>query len=251
MEPSYLQSPTHNRIAYFETGGKGPTVLFCGGFKSDMSGTKALHLEQWCRERGQGVVRFDYSGHGQSEGRFEDGTIGSWLADALAVLDEVVKGYCVVVGSSMGGWIALLLALKRPERVKGLVGIASAPDFTEELMWDQFQEAQREALREKGRVELPSAYGEPYVITRELIENGRSLRLLNQATIPLPIPMRLVHGMHDEEVPWSYSARIAEKAESHDVEVHLIKDGDHRLSKPHELDVITASVAEVLAAAGI
>ena len=183
------------------------------------------------------MLRFDYSGHGASEGRFEDGDIGRWTADALALMDALTQGPLVLVGSSMGGWIALLVALARPGRVAGLVGIAAAPDFTERLMWQAMSPRERERLMGEGVLHVPSQYGEPYPITRRLIEDGRR-RLLLDAPIPLDCPVRLLHGQRDPDVPWETALRVAERLSGTDVQVTLVKDGDHRLSRPQDLALL-------------
>ncbi len=190
----FLTTPQGRRIAYRQSTGAGPGVVFLGGFKSDMTGTKAEYLHDWAVAQGRAFLRLDYSGHGQSSGAFLDGAIGDWYEDALAAITTLTKGPQVLVGSSMGGWIALLIARTIPERIAGLVGIAAAPDFTEDSMWADFSEAQRVELAEKGRVELPSDYSdEPYVITRRLIEEGRG-RLGLRAPVNLPLPGRLPPG---------------------------------------------------------
>ena len=203
---------------------------------SDMTGSKALSLENLARRQGRAFLRFDYQGHGASTGRFEDGTIGSWTADAVAALDALTEGPQVLVGSSMGGWIMLLTALARPQRVAGLLGIAAAPDFTEDLMWQAYPQEVRDTLRREGVYREPSDYGdEPYTITMRLIEEGREHLLLREA-IPIACPVRLIHGMADPDVPWQTSIRLAERLESTDVEVTLVKSGGHRLSEPEDLD---------------
>ena len=202
---------------------------------SDMAGTKALALEDYARARGQAFLRFDYQGHGASSGRFEDGTIGLWASDATAAIAELTEGPQVLVGSSMGGWIMLLAALAQPERIAGLVGIAAAPDFTEDLIWSQADEAQRKAIQEDGVYREPSPYGEqPYTITRALIEDGRE-HLLLRRPIPLTCPVRLIHGLEDPDVPWDLSLKLAAALDSEDVETLLVKGGDHRLSEPRDI----------------
>ncbi len=249
-EPSRLERPDGHTIAYRAASGKLPGVVFLGGFMSDMSGTKAAALDDFCRREGRAYVRFDYLGHGASSGRFVDGAIGRWADDAVAVIDAATEGPQVLVGSSMGGWLMLLAALERPRRVCGLVGRAAAADFTEDLWRDTFDDAQREALMRDGVVDLPSDSGdEPYPITRELIEDGRK-HLLLRAPIPIACPVRLIHGMADADVPWRTSLALAEKLESDDVEVSLVKDGGHRLSEPQDLDRLRRTVAEVCRLAG-
>jgi len=225
--------------------GRAPTVVFLPGFRSDMTGDKATALAAFCAERGQACLRLDYSGHGTSGGRFEDGTIGRWAGDALTVIDRQSEGPLLLVGSSMGGWIALLAALERKERIAGLVGIAAAPDFTESLMWQAMTFEQRSALMDEGVLYAPSQYGEPYLITRGLIEDGRS-HLLLQAPIALDCPVRLLHGQCDPDVPWQTALRIAEQVNGTDVQVTLVKDGDHRLSRPQDLAVLMRTVGALL-----
>jgi len=234
-------------IAYHRIAGKSPGVVFMGGFMSDMTGSKAMALEAFCRRRGQGFLRFDYRGHGASSGRFEDGTIGSWSEDALAAFDRLTEGPQVIVGSSMGGWIALLTALKRPERVAALVGIAAAPDFTEDLVWAELTAEQKTQITRDGVLRLPSQYSEtPYGITLQLIEDGRQHLLLRDA-IALTCPVRLLHGQRDPDVPWQHSLRLAEKLASSDVRTILIKDGDHRLSRDQDIALLCRTVEELLA----
>ncbi len=212
-----------------------PGLMFLGGFMSDMSGGKAQALEAYAVAEGRAFLRFDYRGHGASSGRFEDATIGDWLGDALAVLDTVTEGPQILVGSSMGGWIMLLTALARPQRIAGLVGIAAAPDFTEDLIWARATPDQRAALERVGYVDNPSAYNEaPYRITRRLIEEGRDHLLLGRP-IPLTCPVRLIHGLADPDVPWQTSLRLTEALQSSDVEVTLVKGAGHRLSEPEDL----------------
>ncbi len=230
-----LTRPGGASIAYRKTAGTSPGVIFMGGFMSDMTGIKACALEAACREDGRAFIRFDYSGHGESSGAFTDGTIGGWTDDAIAVLDQVSEGPQVLVGSSMGGWIMLLAALARPSRVAGLVGIASAPDFTEELMWRRFDDAIRDDLVRTGVHHRASEYDDdPYPITMKLIEDGRR-HLLLERPIAIHCPVRLLHGMRDGDVPWTTAPRIAEKLLADDVRVMIIKDGDHRLSRDQDI----------------
>lgn len=244
--PQYLDAGPGASIAYHRLAGKSPGVMFCGGFMSDMTGAKALATEALCRRRGQAFVRFDYQGHGASSGNFEDGTIGTWAGDALGVFDRLTEGPQIVVGSSMGGWIALLVALQRIDRVAGLIGIAAAPDFTEDLIWAAASPDKREALQRDGIVREPSAYSEtPYGITMALIRDGRK-HLLLRGPIDLPCPVRLLHGMLDPDVPWQRSLRLAERLTTPNVRVSLIKDGDHRLSRDADLALLTATVEELL-----
>lgn len=238
-------------LAYRHMPGKGPVVVFLPGFASDMGGTKASLLAAHCERRGQAVLRLDYAGHGASGGRFEDGTIGGWTADALAVIDAAVpKGKLLLIGSSMGGWIMLLAALARPKRIAGLLGIAPAPDFTETLIWDALMPEQRDGLTETGRMEVPSEYGAPLVLTRGLIEEGRQ-HLLLRRDIPLTCPVRLLHGQRDEDVPWKTALRLADALKSADVQVTLVKDGDHRLSRPADLALLTGLLDGLLMRLGV
>jgi len=226
-----------------------PGVMFMGGFASDMTGIKAITLDRFCRERGQGYLRFDYRGHGASEGEFRDGTISAWLQDSLEVFDKLTAGPQILVGSSMGGWLMLLLAVRRSERIAGLVGIAAAPDFTEDI-WQRFSGAEQDELMTRGEVARPSAYSDnPYVITRALIEDGRRHHLLD-GEIALDCPVRLLHGMADTDVSPAKSLRIAEKLWGNDVVATLIKDGDHRLSQPQDLQRLCDAVDELSAQRG-
>ena len=242
-KPRILARGSAGSIAYHKTPGRSPGIMFLGGFMSDMTGTKATALEAFAREHGQAFVRFDYRGHGQSSGRFTDGTIGGWAEDATAVLDNVAEGPQVLVGSSMGGWIMLLVALARPERVSALVGIAAAADFTEDLMWEQYPPELRKRLIREGLYRQPSDYAdEPYPITLQLIAEGRK-HLLLRGPIAIACPVRLLHGMVDADVPWRVSVALAERLTSTDVELILVKDGDHRLSEPADLARLTGVIA--------
>ena len=246
----YLEKPDGARLAYHKLDGRGPTLVFLGGFMSDMTGTKALALEALARERGWAFLRLDYQGHGQSSGKFEDGSIGTWLSDALYLIDRLTDGPLVLVGSSMGGWIMLQTALQRPERLAGLVGIAAAPDFTEDLMWATFSDEIRETLQRDGVYYEPSAYSDaPYTITMKLIEDGRN-HLVMRERMPIKVPIRLLHGMRDDSVPYELSLRIAENVESEDVQVCLVKDGDHRLSTDSDLEILSRTVAALYGAVG-
>jgi len=219
--------------------------MFLGGFMSDMTGTKAVALEDFCRKRGQAFLRFDYQGHGQSSGRFEDGCIGTWSEDAIAALDALTEGPQILVGSSMGGWIMLLAALARPQRVKALIGIAPAPDATEDLMWAGLSPEQQEAMQREGSITLPSDYDPAgYSYSWRLIEDGRKHLVMRQP-IALICPARLLHGMKDDAVPWQTSLALSEKLGGDDVAVTLIKDGDHRLSRPEDLERLKAAVVEL------
>jgi pimeloyl-ACP methyl ester carboxylesterase len=243
-----LELPDGRRLAHARVAGRAPGILFCGGFTSDMTGTKAMALEAHCRAVGRAFIRFDYTGHGASSGAFEDGTIGAWIEDALAIVDRVSEGPLIVVGSSMGGWIMLHLALARPERVRALLGIAPAPDFTEDLLLAEASPEQRRALEEHGRWMQTSAYGdEPYPVTAALIEDGRR-RMLLRGPIPIRCPVHLLHGQRDADVPWRTSLRLAERLESEDVTIELVKAGDHRLSAEPDLARIIAAVERLASA---
>ncbi|MBV9956390.1 MAG: alpha/beta hydrolase [Pseudolabrys sp.] len=232
-----------------QDGKKGPGIFWLGGFKSDMRGTKAQALDQWGAAQGRAVTRFDYSGHGESGGKFTDGTIGLWLEEALAVYRSFCREPQVVVGSSMGGWIALLLAarlreLKDAAPLAGMVLIAPAVDFTEELMWKKFDAEVKREIKLKGQWSRPSEYSaEPYVITRKLIEEGRK-HLLLDGLIETGCPVRILQGVNDPDVPWQHAAELVARFVSDDVVFTLIKDGDHRLSRPEDLERLTAAVAE-------
>jgi pimeloyl-ACP methyl ester carboxylesterase len=233
-------------IAYRERPGKAPGVIFLGGFNSDMTGTKARALDAFCSASGHRFLRFDYFAHGASSGDFADATIGRFLDDTLAVIDKLTTGQLVLVGSSIGGWLMLLAAQARPERVRALVGIAAAPDATEDLMWQRMPFELREAVITQGSVRLPSPYSEAgYLITRRLIEEARD-HLVMRAPIPIVCPLRLLHGMEDPDVPWETSLALAERVASRDVNVSLIKDGDHRLSRESDLDLLLRTLKSVL-----
>src|SRR5437762_5486123 len=233
--PAILARPDGATIAYHRLEGDTPGIVFLGGFRSDMAGTKALFLEDYCRRRGRAYVRFDYFGHGGSSGDLAQGTIGRWREDAVAIIDSLTEGPQILVGSSMGGWIMLLAALARPERIAALIGIAGAPDFTEELLWPRLTPAQREEIIERGTVVLSSDYDPTgYLYTSALIEDGKR-HLLLRAPIPLNMPVRLLHGLADTSVPWQLSLRLADHLTSCDVTVTLVKGGDHRLSSERDL----------------
>jgi len=244
MAPHYLDTATGRRIAYHKTEGQGPCVVFLAGLKSDMEGTKALFLEDWAKARGQSFLRFDYSGHGESSGSFEEGCIGDWHADTLAAVDQLTEGAIMPVGSSMGGWQALLLARARPARIAGMVTIAAAPDFTEDGYWANFTDAQKAELETRGRVELPSDYMEPYVVTKRMIEDGRRHLVLRE-TLDLPFPMRCLQGTLDSAVSTETALRLMAHARCDDMRLTLVKDADHRFSDDACLALIAAAVAEV------
>ena len=240
----HLEIGADLRLAYRHRAGRGPTIVFLPGYRSDMEGGKATALDAWAEREGRAMLRFDYAGCGASDGDFETQSLANWRNDALAMIDDVVEGPVVLVGSSMGGWLMLLVALARPDRVAGLVGIASAPDFTS---WG-FSEEQKMAILQDGRIEEASPYDDqPYVTTREFWQSGESLRLLH-APIDIDCPVRLLHGQADADVPWVYSLEIMKLLRSADVQTVLIKDGDHRLSRPGDIALLIATVNGLLEA---
>ena len=242
---SYLEQ-RDVRLAYRHRAGAGPTIVFLSGYMSDMSGSKAEALDAWAAATGRAFLRLDYSGCGMSGGDFEDGTIGRWRDDAQAVIDAAAPGPLLLVGSSMGGWIALLLAAAMPARVVGLVGIAAAPDFVDWGLWADLTEAERATLMRDGRLEQPSDYGDqPTVYTRALVEDGRANRVMD-APIAYAGPVRLLQGQQDPDVPWRLPIDIAERINSSDVQLLLLKDGDHRLSRPQDLALLTATLDSLL-----
>lgn len=244
--PSFLETPGGRRLAYHRTQGQGPGVVFLGGFMSDMDGTKALALEAWARRAGRAFLRFDYSGHGQSAGRFTDGCIGDWAADARAAIEALTEGRQVLVGSSMGGWICAIIAKEIPQKLAGFVGIAAAPDFTEDSMWRGFTAPERQQLLDEGQVLLASGYGEPYPITRRLIEDGRD-RLVLRAPLAMPFPVRLLQGTADADVDPAVALALLDHIDGEDVRLTFVKGADHRFSTPECLALVEAAVEEVLA----
>lgn len=240
-----LDAPDGAQIACRHRPGSSPGVMFCGGFRSDMSGVKAVALDRWADRTGRGFARFDYRGHGKSSGAFTDGAVGLWRDDTLLVLDRMSEGPVVLVGSSMGAWIALLVALARPERVRGLVLIAAAVDFTEELVWQRMPDPVRAVLQRDGVWSRASDYSDqPDEITMRLIEEGRN-HLLFGGPIRFDGPVRLLHGTADETVPWDFATRTADALTSNDVEITLVKGGDHRLSGAADLRRLCAAVEDV------
>ena len=230
------------RLAYRRREGRGPTIVFLPGYMSDMEGGKASALDAWAAAKGRAMLRFDYGGCGASGGAFEEQSLADWRDDALAFLDRLTAGPVLLVGSSMGGWLMLLVALARPGRVAGLVGIAPAPDFTG---WG-FTDDQKAELTRTGRLEEPSPYGEaPYVTTRRFWESGEALKLLG-GPIAVEAPVRLLHGLDDADVPWRISVDLLERLRSADVQAMLVKGGDHRLSRPADLALLTATVDKLL-----
>lgn len=242
MQHLSFDSPQKRRLAYRRSAGRGPGLVWLGGFRSDMEGGKATRLHDWADSEGRGFLRFDYSGHGASSGDFQDGTIGDWLDDALAAIDGLTEGPQILVGSSMGGWIALHAALARPDRVAGLILLAPAPDFTERLMRPQLPAEALAAIENAGLWMQPSPYDpEPTPITRRLLEDGAQRLLLDRGGIPITAPVRILQGMQDPDVPWRHALRLVDEIESEDVTFTLIKDGDHRLSREEDLDRLIAA----------
>lgn len=237
------------RIAHYIDGDGDAEVLWCGGFSSDMTGEKASTIAQWGVERGRRIVRFDYFGHGQSSGKFAEGTIGRWKEDAALVQEKLVRGRHIIVGSSMGGWISMMLALERPERVAGLLLLAPAPNFTERLLWDGFSDEEKRQCKEQGFLNLgdPEDEGE-YLVTYRQIEEARA-HLLPEGALPIRCPIRIIHGMGDDVVPWRHSLEIVEQVESHNVAITLPKESDHRLSSPDDLLLIQQGLEELVRAA--
>ena len=230
------------RLAYHVREGRGPTIIFLPGYMSDMSGSKALALDAWAVSSAHSFLRFDYAGCGQSEGTFEHQTLTGWRDDALAMIDTLTSGPVMIVGSSMGGWLMLLTALARPDRVAGLVGIAAAPDFTD---WGYSEEQKLEILS-KGRLEQYSSYGpDPTIITKAMWQSGEANRLL-QSPIGIDCPVRLLHGQRDTDVPWHHSPHLASLIRSDDVQVTLVKDGDHRLSREQDMALLLRVVGDLL-----
>lgn len=246
-EPQFLTTQRGRKLAYHKTEGQGPCILFLGGLKSDMDGTKALHLEAWARAAGRAFLRFDYSGHGISSETYEEGCIGDWHEDTLDIVDTLTAGPLIVVGSSMGGWQALLLARERADRIAGFVTIAAAPDFTEDGWWASFTDIQRTQIMAEGEVALPSDYMEPYIVTKRMIEDGRD-RLVLRAPLNLPFPVRFLQGTADTAVSVETANRLLAHASGPDMQLLLVKDADHRFSDDLCLSLIERAVLDVLEA---
>ncbi len=246
MTHENMISPQGRRLAYrYSPPRTGLTYVWLSGFKSDMSGSKVTVLEAWAKEQGHGFLAFDYSGHGLSGGAFEDGNISAWREDALAAIEQHANGQLVLVGSSMGGWMALLAALALADRVAAMVLIAPAPDFTQKLMWPEFSAEQQAEILEQGLTLRPSDYGDPYPITRDLIEDGKQWALLDEP-IALTIPIRILQGMQDPDVPWRHAFKLVEALQSDDIVFSLIKDGDHRLSRDQDIERLVSVCAELV-----
>ena len=243
-QAGFLDRGDGERVAWRRVDGAGPTVVWLGGFKSDMAGTKAQALADQALAAGRSFLRFDYSGHGESGGAFTDGTIGSWRADALAMIDQLTYGDLVLVGSSMGGWLACHLALARPERVKGLVLVAPAADFPQALMVPEMTDADRAALARDGVWMRPSEYGDPYPITRRFLEEAGDWSLL-PGPVAIDLPVRILQGGGDPDVPWRHALALAEALSARDLVFSLVRDGDHRLSRPQDIERLLAFVDEL------
>lgn len=242
----YLILKDGTKLAYKRIIGQGPCVIWCGGLKSDMEGSKALHLETWAKANGQAYIRFDYFGHGISDGDFIDGTISRWASDSIAIIDALCEGGVVLIGSSMGGWASLLAAMERPARVKAMVLINPAPDFTEKLTLPKWSEAQKQALEEKGVVYEPSDYDEPYAYSKALMDDGRARQILD-APIPLTCSIRILQGAEDTVVPPTHSQLIMDAVQSEDVTYTLLKGGDHSLSRETDLSFLTQTLEPLTA----
>ena len=242
---NFLKTESGRLIAYSLSEGKGPGVVFLGGFMSDMTGTKAQSLQAWCEEKKMPFLKFDYSGHGSSSGSFTDGCIGDWADDALATIVKLTKGPQVLVGSSMGGWIALLLAQRIPDRIFGLVTVAAAPDFTEDGIWANFDNQTRKCLLEEGIVSVPSDYGSPYPITKRLIEDGRT-HLVLRKPLRLPFPVRLLQGDQDKDVSVELANQLFQHIEGSDVYLTLLKGADHSFSRPNAIALLKTSILDIM-----
>lgn len=247
-----IETKSGRRLAYHQIKGRdaGPGVVFLGGFMSDMQGTKAVALENWARETGRAFLRFDYSGHGESDGAFLDGSIGDWAEDARHAISTLTNGKQILVGSSMGGWISAILAREIPEKIAGIVGIAAAPDFTEDSMWADFSPEQRAELMEKGQIYLPSDYDDPYPISRHLILDGRE-NLVLRSPLAMAFPVRLLQGAADRDVDMATALRLFEHITGPDVRLSIVKGADHRFSSSACLSLITESVVDILATLGL
>ena len=241
-----LERPDGTRLAWRAVEGAAPATVWLGGFRSDMTGTKAQTLAEWAWSQGRAFVRFDYFGHGESSGEFAEGTVTRWRDDALAVIDKLTSDELILVGSSMGAWIACLAALARPRRVKAMVLVAPAADFTEKLMRPEIPPEGRAALERDGVWLRPSAYGEPYPITRGLLDDGARWSILGGETIPIGVPVRILQGAEDPDVPWRHALELAQALKGPDVHFDLIKDGDHRLSRGGDIAILLSTAGELL-----
>lgn len=244
MSIQYITNRRGQKLAYMSSEGESPTIVFCGGYRSDMTGTKAEAFENFCKERGQAYVRFDYSGHGSSDGDFNDGTIGAWADDAITILDEVVKGDVVLIGSSMGGWIAFLVAKARAERIRGMIGIAAAPDFTEDL-YSRLSEEEKQLLVERGYAEIPNDYSnEPYHFPLSFYEEAKQHLILKYPP-RFDFPVHLFQGMLDKDVLPQMVQLIQAAMPATPIDATFIEDGDHRLSRPQDISLICEKIAAI------
>jgi pimeloyl-ACP methyl ester carboxylesterase len=243
--PDFLNLSDGTKLAYRKVKGKTPTIIWCGGLKSDMEGSKAIYLENWAKQSGHSYIRFDYFGHGLSDGEFTNGTISRWASDTVYIFDELTEGECILVGSSMGGWAGLLAALDRKDRVAAMVFVNPAPDFTEKLTYANWTDSQKADLLEKGVVYEPSGYEEPYAYSKELIEDGRARQILD-GPIALKCPIRILQGAEDTVVPPKHSQRIVNAIESEDVTYTLVKGGDHSLSREQDLKLLSVTLSGLL-----
>lgn len=243
-DPLYLHRINGERVAYLKTEGRGPGILWLGGFHSDMNGTKAQAVADWAARTGRASLRFDYFGHGRSSGDFRSGTISAWRNDALAVLDTVAKGPQILVASSMGGWIAMLLAHQRPKRIAGMLLVAPAPDFTEALMWSKMPAEIQRQIMEEGSWLRETEYEAPYPITRELIEDGRHNLVLDRP-LDLRVPVRILHGMADRDVPWEHGFKLMDVL-AQDATFTVVKGADHRMSAPENLKLIERTLERLM-----
>ncbi len=242
----FLKRQEKPDLAYVHTKGESdlPPVMFLGGFRSDMEGTKAIFLENFCQKRNQEFIRFDYSGHGKSEGKFEEWGISDWAEDALSILEHCIDRPAILIGSSMGGWIAFLLALKQSKKVHTVIGLAAAPDFTV-WMEEKMSDDQKYALSNEGQFELPNDYDDtPYIITKRLIDDGRQNILLN-GTQKISAPIYLIQGKQDADVPWETAERIKENLGNNKTQITYIDDADHRLSAPEQLEILRQVLSAV------
>ena len=244
----FLDTDHGTRLAWTgrEVFGK-PTIIFFAGHGSDMDGTKAIAVDSWAEHNGFGMIRFDYSGHGQSSGAFLDGTIGQWKKDCLAIIDTLTSEAVIIVGSSLGGWLMLNVALARPARIAGLIGIAAAPDFTAELIWDSLDKTQQTQMQDTGQIALPNHYSDdPVVYPMALVTDGKA-HLHLQAPVNITAPVHLLHGMQDDEVPWQTATRLAEKLASENVQVSLVRNAGHRFSEPDQIALLGDALDGMLA----
>lgn len=236
--PDFLMLSDGTRLAYKNRDGQGPTVIWCGGLKSDMEGSKAIYLDEWAKSHTHAYIRFDYFGHGESDGDFVDGTISRWASDVVSIIDAFCEGDVILIGSSMGGWASLLAAIECKEKVKAMVLINPAPDFTEKLTRAKWSDAQRMELEVNGVVYEPSGYEEPYAYSKILMDDGKT-RLILDESIPLTCPVRILQGTNDDVVPPSHSQLIVNALESEDVVYSLVKGGDHSLSREQDLKLLS------------